>query len=259
MYNGGDMTTSFRFFEKAAETDYGEALAAQAGFENDIDKKEVLLLKAIEKGWIDAAHSLYYLYEKKGNLFTAKKYSEMWMTYCEENFDSLPYNIAVWYIRGFLFGDLDHSEDLEKAKSLCKRSIANGLDNYDQYARALELSGEWEERFEVLNNGYATFMKEIEKQGGLEVFKKKDQSKIRRTIICKLSPIVECLFEGKGTNTDYNKAKELIDFAIDLYGMAHLVRIMKNSKRFIIIWGFVMKKDAQVVPKMMIKPSNTLF
>ena len=217
MYNGGDMTTSFRFFEKAAETDYGEALAAQAGFENDIDKKEALLLKAIEKGWIDAAHSLYFLYKKKGNLITAKKYSEMWMTYCEENFDSLPYNIAVWYIRGFLFGDLDHSENLEKAKSLCKRAIANGLDNYDQYAKALELTGEWDERYGVLNMDYNNCMHAVEELGGIETIKGWGHSNERQYIIRKLSPIVECLFEGKGTNTDYIKAKEYIDFAIDLY------------------------------------------
>lgn len=218
MYSGGDMTTSFRFFEKAAETEYGEAMAVQANFVHDDDKKEALLLKAIDKGWIDAAYSLHYLYKKQERFSSAKKYAKMWLEYCEENFDSLPYDIATWYIRGYLFGDLDHPADYNKAKILCERSITNGLGNYSQYAKLLELRKEWGKRFEILNTDYFECLKRIEQQGGVEVITKWGYSRERRELIRRLSLIVECFFEGKGTEVNYAKAKELIDLGVSLYG-----------------------------------------
>lgn len=217
MYSGGDMTTSFRFFEKAAETDFGEALAAQATLVNDENEEKDLLLRAIEKGWTDAAYSLCHLYNRKGDILSAKKYSEMWLDYCERNFDNLPNNIAFRYIRGFLYGDLGHPADLDKAKTLCERSIAHGRDNYGQYAKALELSEEWDKRFKVLSDDFEKYMDKIEQEGGVDTMKKWGHSRERRGILYRLSPLVECLFEGKGTSIDYFKAKELVDLGISLY------------------------------------------
>ena len=218
MYSGGGMPVSFRFFQKAADTGYPEALAAQAVFENNKEEKKKLLLKAVEKGWMDAAHSLYFIYKKEGDDISAKRFSTKWMSYCEDNFDSLRNDIATSYIRCYLFGEFGVPANYAKAESLCLRSIAKGVDNYKLYAKLLELSGEWEKRFEILNESLNAYKKRnsaylgfrlpfaLQKQPSYYDKHARDSEYVRRII-----PLVECYFEGLGTEKDYKKAKEMID------------------------------------------------
>ena len=223
MYSGGGMPTSFRFFDKAAETEYGEALAVKARLADSSDEKERLLLKAIDKGWIDAAEDLFYLYKRKNSFLAdntlANKYSQMWLDYCEASFDSLPYSIATRYIRVFVFGEMGRPADYDKAKDLCERAIANGLENYSQYAKLLELREEWDKRFEILNTDYTKYLDKFRdkdnNQSVHESIMKKGQSPEEcNGLIIRLCPLVECLFEGRGTKVDYFKAKDLIDFGL---------------------------------------------
>lgn len=230
IYTGGSIRVSSLFFKKASETDYGEALMVQSDCVRDNNEKESLLLRAIDKDWIDAAYYLYYFYKKRGNLVSAKKYSEMWLRYCERNFSSLPFGMCVRYIGIYLYGYMGHSVDLNKAKLLCERSIRNGHDCYSLYEEALELSCEWEKRFEVLNAGYKKYMDMIKQHGGLKTIKERERSSERSGIIKRLSGIVECLFEGIGTALDYNEAKKLIDFGVDLYDSLYN-REVKNEVR----------------------------
>lgn len=221
------ISLSSQFYKKAAEAGSGKALAVLASHSYDKDEKKKLYLKAIEQGWIHAAYALSFFYEREGDLISAEKYSKMWMKYCEENFDSLPKGFSAAYIRCFLFGELDHPIDYRKAESLCKRSIANGNDNYDLYARLLELCGEWEKRFEVLNQDLTTYKARAEKRiNSINLsmhFFSDDRALSKafddydKNLVKKLLPIIECYLEGLGTEKNYKKAKELIDEGIPRY------------------------------------------
>lgn len=253
MYSGGAMTISFRFFKKAADTGYGEALAAQASFERDKEEKKMLLLKAVEKGWLDAAYSLYYIYKDEGDNMSAERYSKMWFSYCEDNFDSLPEGIATWYIRCFLFGDLGHPADYSKAESLCKRTIARGIDNYSQYAKLLELCGEWEKRFEILNQDLSSYRARFEKKitniSRIITSAKKERELSQafhandKIIVKKILPIIGCYLEGLGTEKDYKKAKELID-----EGISHIWADNEDSDMLHFYRGDYYEKGYGVIP-----------
>ena len=221
------MSLSSQFYKKAAEAGSGKALAVLASHSYDKDEKKKLYLKAIEQGWIHAAYALSFFYEREGDLISAEKYSKMWMKYCEDNFDSLPTGYAASYIRCFMFGELGHTTDYRKAESLCKRSIANGNDNYALYATLLELCGEWEKRFEILNQDLTTYKAGVEKSLNSTIFSRHFFSEDRalskafddydKNLVKKLLPIIECYLEGLGTEKNYKKAKELIDEGITRY------------------------------------------
>ena len=219
------MSLSSQFYKKAAENGCGKAFATLAYHSHNKEETKTLCLKAIERGWIHPAHYLYLIFKEEGDLISAEKYSKMWMKYCEDNFDSLPTGYAASYIRCFMFGELGHPTDYRKAESLCKRSIANGNDNYSQYAVLLELCGEWEKRFQVLKDSLSTYKKKdsayysrihlplaFQEQPSYNDKHKKDSEYVKRIL-----PLVECYYKGLGTEKDYRKAKELIDT-----GLSHI-------------------------------------
>ena len=253
MHWGGSMSVSFRFFKKAAETGYGEALAAQASFEKDIEVQKVLLLKAVEKGWLDAAHSLYFIFRVKGDPISADRYSKMWLTYCEDNFDTLPEGIAKEYIRFFIFGGLGRPADYHKAELLSKRAIARGIDNYAQYAKLLELCGKRKKRFEMLNQDLTTYKARYENSiNSINInrsFYSEDRTLSKashehdRVLVKKLLPIIECYLEGIGTEKNYRKAKELID-----EGLSHIWADGEDRDKLHFYRGEFFEKGYGVIP-----------
>ena len=200
----GKILLSDLFLKKAVDAENAEAMAQYALCVHDSREKENLLIRAFNKGWIDAA---YYLYSYRPSFFSSK-----WRRCCEEYFDNLSDKVAHDFI-----SDLAQSGYFQEAKNLCERSIANGHDNYRLYERVLMLSGEWSKRFEVLNRDYDKCLQNIESIGGVDTIKDGEYRNERQGVLNRLAPIVECLFEGIGTVKDHKKAKELIDFGFALY------------------------------------------